>query len=169
MTDATFREIEPTRDAVAVSAFLRAHEWPFHGRRRLTPEQAQEMEFGPPTTRTFWIELDGVPVGLLRLQDLDDIGRGSPLFDLRIAPDFRGRGVGRRAVAWLAELVFREYPAAHRIEAATRFDNVAMRRVLERCGFQLEGRLREAWPTEDGQRMDTAIYGLLRSDVERAK
>ena len=62
-------------------------------------------------------------------------------------------------------MVFREYPDAHRIEATTRIDNVAMRKVLERCGFQLEGRLRETWPTESGERLDTALYGLLRRDV----
>jgi RimJ/RimL family protein N-acetyltransferase len=160
-----FREADVARELDELAAFLCRHEWPFHGRRRLTVEQARELPFGLPTTRTFWIDVDGGHVGLLRLQDVDDIGRGQPLFDLRLAPDFRGRGIGRRAVEWLIELVFREYPDAHRIEATTRFDNVAMRRVLEACGFQLEGRLRETWPDETGARFDTAIYGLLRRDV----
>jgi RimJ/RimL family protein N-acetyltransferase len=53
----------------------------------------------------------------------------------------------------------------HRIEANTRFDNYAMRRVLEINNFQLEGMARETWLSEDGSRRDTAIYGRLRSDA----
>ncbi len=162
-----FREAAASGEGEDLVAFLCAHEWPFHGTPRPTPEQARGMEFGLPAARTFWIDVGGAHAGLLRLTDVEDIGTGSPLIDVRLAPAFRGRGLGRRAVAWLAATVFREYPAAHRIEATTRIDNVAMRRVLERCGFRLEGRLRETWPVGEGARTDTAIYGLLRGDADR--
>ncbi len=163
-----FREIDATLESGELSAFLCAHEWPFHGRRRLTPALVGEMSFAPPSTRSFWIDVEGRHAGLLRVQDLEDIGPGSPILDLRIAPEFRGRGIGRRAVAFAVATVFREYPDAHRIEATTRAENLAMRRVLELCGFRQEGLLRETWRDETGVRWDTALYGLLRSDLAHA-
>jgi len=42
-------------------------------------------------------------------------------------------------------------------------DNTASIRLVEALGFQLEGRLREAWETHIGVR-DSLIYGLTRSD-----
>ena len=161
----TFREVDAASESGELTAFLCRHEWPFHGVPRLTPEQVREMSFSPPSTRTFWIDVEGEHAGLLRVQDLEDIGHGSPVFDIRVAPAFRGSGLGRLAVSWMTSMVFREYAGAHRIEATTRIDNAAMRKVLERCGFQLEGRLRESWPTDTGTWVDTAVYGLLRSEA----
>lgn len=163
------RESDVASELAEITEFLCAHEWPFHSMPRLGPGDVAEMSFAPPGTRTFWIDVerDGGSdhAGLLRLQDIDDIGDGCPIFDIRIAPPIRGFGVGRSAVAQLVALVFREYPAAHRLEATTRFDNAAMRRVLEHCGFTLEGRLRETWPAADGTRYDTVIYGILRREA----
>jgi RimJ/RimL family protein N-acetyltransferase len=100
----------------------------------------------------------------VRVFDLEDADEGSVLFDLRIATEFRGRGLGRATVAWIVKMLFAEYPSLHRIEAATRFDNHAMRRVLEANHFVLEGRPRQTWRSDSGVRYDTALYGRLRSD-----
>jgi RimJ/RimL family protein N-acetyltransferase len=158
------READAACEMERLVDFLCRHEWPFHGTCRLSAEQVRAMSFSPPTTRTFWIEVAGDQVGLVRVQDLDDIGSGSPILDVRLASEMRGRGIGRGAVERACALVFGEYPDAHRIEAATRVDNTAMRTVLTRCGFELEGRLRQAWPTERGAWTDAVVYGLLRSD-----
>jgi RimJ/RimL family protein N-acetyltransferase len=158
-------EIEAARDADAVAAFLAASEWPFHASRTLSMEAARRVSLGPATeVRAFWLEHNRTRAGLLRVMDLQDAVDGSVLFDLRIAEAFRGLGLGRAAVGWLVETLFREYPALHRIEAATRIDNVAMRRVLEINHFVLEGRLRQTWRSDNNTRHDTALYGRLRSD-----
>jgi RimJ/RimL family protein N-acetyltransferase len=158
-----FEEVGSTETA---AVFLSSHRWPFHGRSVLTLEQARQVKLAPAeSARAFWIRDQGRPVGLLRIFDLEDAEHGSVQFDLRIAEDARGRGVGSATVAWLIQMLFAEYPRLHRIEAATRFDNVAMRRVLERNHFALEGQLRETWRSEDGRRYDTALYGRLRSDA----
>ena len=39
-----------------------------------------------------------------------------------------------------------------------------MQRVLSGAGFTHEGRLRDAWRSDDGQWFDTMIYGMLRTD-----
>ena len=84
----TFREVDVSRESADLTAFLCRHEWPFHRARRLGAEQVQAMRFGLPTTRSFWVDVDvdvhAEHVGLLRVQDLDDIGDGSPVFDIRI-------------------------------------------------------------------------------------
>jgi RimJ/RimL family protein N-acetyltransferase len=60
--------------------------------------------------------------------------------------------------------LFTSYPDAHRIEANTRGDNAAMRRVLSAAGFTHEGTLRLAWRSEEGQWFDAMIYGMLRTE-----
>lgn len=160
-----FAEINAGLEADAVATFLVSSTWPFHALPVLTPAQAREIRLGPPSEiRSFWIFENRVPAGLIRVFDLEDAAHGSVLFDLRMADEFRGRGIGRAAVAWLVTTLFTEYPLLHRIEANTRFDNRAMRRVLETCGFVLEGMLRQTWRGADGTRHDTALYGRLRSD-----
>lgn len=161
----TFTEIDPLRDAEAAAGFLARNVWPFHRRSHLTIEQAREITLGPSDqVRAFWINENEAAVGVVRVFDLEDADNGSVLFDLRIAEECRGRGIGRVAVGWVVEMLFAEYARLHRIEGATRVDNQAMRRVLEVNKFMLEGQLRETWPSESGVRYDTALYGRLRSD-----
>lgn len=147
--------------------FLSRHTWPFHGRATLTFDEARQIKLGPSAeVRAFWICENDSPVGVVRVFDLADADEGSVAFDLRIAGECRGRGIGRAAIGWLINMLFAEYPLLHRIEASTRFDNHAMRRALEFNSFVLEGRLRQTWRCEEGIRHDTALYGRLRSDVQ---
>lgn len=160
----TFDPLRWPDDAEAVIDFLCAGEWPFHRSPHLTPEEATSVRVAGDDVVTFWIRLDGTTVGIVRVFDLDDISDGSPLFDVRIAESYRGQGIGGEAVRWLTDHLFTTYPALRRIEATTRHDNVAMQAVLDRCGFQLEGRMREAWPSDDGTRFDSLVYAILRRE-----
>jgi RimJ/RimL family protein N-acetyltransferase len=161
-----FAELDLERDSEGAASFLSQNTWPFHGRSTLTVEDARQIKLcAPDQVRSFWINENDSPVGLVRVFDLEDADHGSVLFDLRIAAESRGRGIGRIAVAWIVDMLFSEYPSLHRIEATTRFDNHAMRHVLELNRFVLEGRLRETWSSDDGTRYDTALYGRLRSDA----
>jgi RimJ/RimL family protein N-acetyltransferase len=162
----TLTEVAPEREAEEVAAFLSSHEWPFHSRSALTLATARTVPLGPRNeVRAFWIKEDGNAVGVVRALDLEDANDGSVSFDVRISTTRRGHGVGQRSIALLVELLFAEYPSLHRIEATTRIDNLAMRRVLEINRFVLEGRLRETWPSDSGIRYDSALYGLLRRDT----
>jgi RimJ/RimL family protein N-acetyltransferase len=162
-TSQTYAQVD-LADADEVVALLCGSEWPFHGTGRLTAEEAADVEFDGPATVSFWILDDGRRIGLIRVFDLDDLVNGSPLFDIRIATQHRGAGVGGQAVRWLTGHLFSTYPELHRIEATTRADNAAMQRALERAGWHREGQLREAWRSADGTRHDTLVYGTLRSD-----
>ena len=163
-----FERVDVPRDQDQLVEFLCRDEWPFHGRRQMTPDDVLAMDFSSPDVCSFWIVDSGQTVGLVRLLDLCDIGEGAPLFDLRIASRHRGCGVGRRATGWIADHLFASYPDLHRIEANTRGDNAAMQRLLSGAGFTHEGRLRNAWRSDDGQWFDTMIYGMLRTDWSSA-
>ena len=158
----TFKEITMPNQEAAL--FVSAYDWPFHTNPNPTEEQARNHLCEAPDARTFLIELDGVHIAMLRLLDLEDIGDGCPVFDLRVAATYRGRGFGKRIVSWMVQTMFDFYPELHRIEGHTRQDNLAMRSVLTHCGFKEEGQLRETWPIHMGKRLDTMIYGILRSE-----
>jgi RimJ/RimL family protein N-acetyltransferase len=92
----------------------------------------------------------GLPTGVFEI--------GIEVYD----PADRGNGIGRQALAqFLAHLFEEEH--AHRVQLTTDVDNVAMRRVAERLGFNEEGTLRGFMPTKEGPR-DYVMYGITRGD-----
>lgn len=142
-------------DAEAMSAFVSGEEWPFHVGGG-TPVYHDDED-----TRPFWVITGGERIGLVRLQDLGD---DTPMFDLRVRKAWRGRGVGKRAVAWLTGYLFTELPEINRIEGTTRVDNHAMRAVFRSCGYAKESHYRQAWPGRDGVLYDSIGYAILRGD-----
>jgi RimJ/RimL family protein N-acetyltransferase len=152
-------------DAQALAEFLASEEWPFHAGPRQTTARARERilsgEFDGDHDRTYWIVAAAARIGMVHIEDL---GNGSPLFDLRLRASHRGQGLGTAAVKWLTATVFDEFPDLNRLEATTRQDNVAMRRVLVKCGFTKEAHYRQEWPSENGLRYDSIGYGILRGD-----
>jgi RimJ/RimL family protein N-acetyltransferase len=152
-------------ESEALAEFLSSDSWPFH----VGPSQSRESamaridggEFDGNHDRTYWIVVDDARVGIVHIEDLGD---DTPLFDLRLRSSHRGRGLGTRAVKWLTTTLFNEFPDLNRIEATTRQDNLAMRRVLAKCHFAKEAHYRQAWPSASGWQHDSIGYGLLRND-----
>ena len=77
-------------------------------------------------------------------------------------PEDHGRGYGSDAVQLLTGWLF-ERARAERVQAGTAMTNLAMRRVLERLGFTLEGMMGGFMAGPTG-REDYALYGVTRSD-----
>jgi RimJ/RimL family protein N-acetyltransferase len=75
----------------------------------------------------------------------------------------RGKGYGRDAIDLVTRWVF-EAAGAERVQAGTDAKNAAMRAVLERIGFRLEGIARSYQPMGDGTRVDGAMYALVKAD-----
>lgn len=159
-----FEPLDWPGDAEAAVEFLTSSDWPFHGQPHLSHDEAAEIPLAGDDVVSFWAEVDGERIGLIRVFDLDDITDGSPLLDVRIAASHRGRGLGTAALAWVTDHLFTTHQALHRIEATTRHDNVPMQRAFARCGFRLEGQMIEAWTNADGSRADTWTYALLRRE-----
>jgi RimJ/RimL family protein N-acetyltransferase len=164
----SFQPLSLLAEREVLADFLSSHTWPFHSSSQLNREEIvqkiDEGAFSSTDTQTFWIINSDNHVGLIELFDLDDVEDGSPLFDLRIHPEFRGQGVGKQAVTWLTQYLFETYPVLGRIEGTTRADNVAMRKVFLGCSYVKEGHIRKSWAAEDGKKLDTVIYGILRED-----
>lgn len=76
-----------------------------------------------------------------------------------LSPDHWGRGYAGEAVAEIVRFGFAEL-GVHRITAWLVADNVASARVLEKNGFQLEGRLRDK-EMYKGRYWDVLVYARL--------
>jgi RimJ/RimL family protein N-acetyltransferase len=161
-------------DTAALAEFLSADEWPFHGTSRASRETVEGWlaagRFTGSGVRSFWIlagngddalALADKAVGIVTLRDLAD---PTAVFDLRLRSAYRGRGFGTAAVGWLTDYLFTEFPEMTRIEGHTRRDNVAMQRVMERCGYVREAHHRQAWPSSDGNVYDSFGYAIIRPD-----
>ena len=136
--DVTFTPLDPAgADRDALVALLTENAWPFHTRPRVTRPEAEKAVDGgaweDEDHRTFWIEHpEHGRVGVVRLEDLTD---PTPLFDLRVAERFRGRGLGAQILTALTRRVFETMPAVDRFEGQTREDNVPMLRTFRRAGW----------------------------------
>lgn len=78
-------------------------------------------------------------------------------------PRDRGHGYGAEAVELMTTWLF-ETGEAERVQAGTEVGNTAMRAVLERLGFQLEGVMRGYGAMSAGTRSDGAMYAVLKPD-----
>jgi len=149
--------------------WLSSNHLPYHGNPQLSREKVLEWteqgEFTGTNCQTFWIIANpDQRIGLIWLFDLDDIDDGVPMFDLRIQSEYRGRGIGKKALRWLTDYLFETWSELERIEGSTRVDNLAMRKVFLQCNYVKEGHFRKAWPTVDSRQLDSIHHGILRED-----
>jgi RimJ/RimL family protein N-acetyltransferase len=96
--------------------------------------------------------------------------RGQPLaqgtveIGMWVRADEAGRGLGTRVLRAMVDWADADWPI-HKLAWQCDSRNRASARVAEKCGFQLEGRLREHVPAVDGQgRRTTLLFGLVPSD-----
>ena len=153
-------------DRAALVDLLTGNHFPFH----VVPCPAREAveraidagRYDDDDHAGFWIDVTGHGrVGLAVLEDLTD---DAPLFDLRLAEAFRGRGLAAPVLRALTEHVFTTLPRVDRFEGQTREDNVAMRRTFRRCQFVKEAHYRDGWPVEGGAPVASVAYAILRRD-----
>jgi RimJ/RimL family protein N-acetyltransferase len=82
-----------------------------------------------------------------------------------ILPEARGRGFASEAAVLLVDNLFL-HEQVERIQAETHPENRASQRVLEKAGFQLEGRLRRTVFSR-GRWRDTLMVSHLREEWRR--
>ncbi|HKY35855.1 MAG TPA: GNAT family protein [Polyangiaceae bacterium] len=153
-------------DVTRLSKFLAGSDWPFHFERSVDDSwvraRIESGHFFGAEARSFWIRGEAAePLAFARVYDLSDV---TPLFDLRVAQAARKQGVGTQALRSLMAWLFAEYPATGRLGGYTRHDNVAMRRVFEKCGFRQEAHHRRAWRVDCSEPVDCVGYAILRSE-----
>ncbi len=75
---------------------------------------------------------------------------------------FAGRGLVTEAVQLLIDHLFGA-KKEHRIQLVIVPENLASRRIADKCGFVLEGTVRGAF-FNDGRNQDVLLYSLVRTD-----
>ena len=128
-----------------------AHEW-----LREAHKQDPEVSFAIATPE----ELIG-GIGLLLR---DDVFRRTAEVGYWLGEPFWGRGIATFALQAFTRWAFRELGFA-RIQAQVYEINPASRRVLEKAGFTLEGRLRKG-AIKNGQLMDLYLYAVLADELK---
>lgn len=112
-----------------------------------------------PTT-DFAIVVDGLAVGGVGLVLKDDVYRGTAEIGYWLGEEYWGRGIVTEVVQTMTAYAFEVFHL-HRIYAEVFEWNPASMRVLEKCGYQCEGRLRKS-VTKDGQTIDAFLYAVVR-------
>ena len=79
-----------------------------------------------------------------------------------LLPEFQKNGFMHEAMQAVIDFSF-EKLCVHRLSATVDPENMASSKVLEKCGFKLEGHLREHEIFE-GRYLDSLIYGLLNRE-----
>jgi RimJ/RimL family protein N-acetyltransferase len=123
----------------------------------------EELVREPPDDYVwFGIEYDAELVGYVELAELSRIRRRAALGFVVADRAVRRRGIGRNAVILLCDWAF-SIEDLERVYAEVLAFNVPSARLLERVGFQAEGRLRRH-EIHQGRREDVLVYGLLRDE-----
>lgn len=113
--------------------------------------------------RAYWIiEMDGAPVGLANLYDIDRRnGRCAWAYYLA-EPQVRGKGVGSFVEYLMIETVFGEF-GLHKLWCEVLASNEAVWKLHESFGFRQEARLRDH-VVKNGELQDVLGLGLLAAD-----
>jgi RimJ/RimL family protein N-acetyltransferase len=105
----------------------------------------------------------GQPAGSISLWGIHHRNRDA-LVSWWLGAGGRGRGHGLAALSVVARWGFEEL-GMERLGASIEEGNDASRRLAERRGFQLEGRLRSYQRLSDGTRVDCLSYSLLPGEL----
>lgn len=103
---------------------------------------------------------------LLAMGGLTNINKGVGKAELYIFvnPHLQRGGIGTQATKLLCKYGF-ETLELNKIYLETNEDNFAAQRVYEKCGFQLEGILRQEYKTIDGILKNRLYYGLIKGEL----
>lgn len=121
---------------------------------------ADAVKHDPP--QFFAIEFDGIPVGGGGIEPLEGTRSGVAILGYWLTEPYWGRGIATAALQLLVDRAFAD--GYRRLQAHVYAPNTASARVLEKCGFTLEARLRQSYLDRDGKPCDELIYGRLVAD-----
>jgi UDP-4-amino-4,6-dideoxy-N-acetyl-beta-L-altrosamine N-acetyltransferase len=122
----------------------------------------------PDPSRRYWIiEMDGTPVGLANLVDIDHGNRKASWAYYLADPAVRGKGVGAFVEVWVIDHAFREL-RLNKLCCEVLIENEAVWKMHEGFGFLREALYREhVW--KDGAPRDVVGLGLLARDWAKVR
>jgi RimJ/RimL family protein N-acetyltransferase len=108
----------------------------------------------------FCVEVDGVAVGGIGVHPGQDVHRHTATVGYWLGEQFWGRGIMTEVVTAVTDFCFASFPL-RRISAEVFSSNPASARVLEKAGFNFEGRLKNH-VLKDGKLLDTLLYARIK-------
>ena len=109
------------------------------------------------------LEKNSEPIGIISVREIDWISRNAQLTGIAIGdPNYRGKGYGTEALKLLLQHYFEDLNM-NRIWGYALSENKPSLRMLEKCGFKIEGELRNH-VFKYGQYKDVTIVGLCAKE-----
>lgn len=163
--DISFSKIK-VEEYESLKKWLCSDTWDYFEKSKFASEDLNESMFFNDQTKCFWvINKNREKVGLVKIYCLND---PTPLFDIRLKSEFRSLGFGEKTVTWIVDYIFTTTDKL-RIEAYTREDNLAMRKILLKNGFVKEAHHRKAWNSDSEILYDAVDYCILKDDWQDKK
>jgi len=119
-----------------------------------------ECVVGITPETSFAIAVDDEAVGGIGFTIQPDVAHRSAEIGYWLGEEFWGRGIATDALIAVTNYAFKNYDVC-RLYAHVFDWNPASARVLEKAGYEFEGRLRKS-VTKAGQTIDQLMYGLVR-------
>ncbi len=162
MTVADLEDIYEYASDREVVQYLR---WGPHPNRAFTLEYIEEVlsEYSNGKDGPWVIQLKDPAkvVGAIHAMDLDRTHNSAEIGYV-LSRCYWNRGIMTEALMTVIRYLFRKLEL-NRIQAFHKLENVASRRVLEKCGMKLEGILRE-YKYEKERYWDFGLYSMLRRE-----
>lgn len=108
---------------------------------------------------------DGKPIGSISYRNYDVVNKVVTLGIHIGEKEYWGKGFGTDAIKAFVKYLFTHLDI-NRIELDTFDDNIRAIKAYQKCGFKIEGVLREA-KLIDGKFHDVIMMGLIRKDFEK--
>jgi RimJ/RimL family protein N-acetyltransferase len=135
---------------------------------RYALEEQFEREARSDSIGRFMVETQNeIPIGLISFKSTSWQIRSVVIGIFLGEKEYWGHGYGTEAVRIFLHHLF-EQCNYRRVELETWTGNARAIRTYEKCGFQIEGRLRDGFYV-DGQYQDRIVMGILRNDYEQIK
>ncbi|KAI9667214.1 MAG: hypothetical protein M1821_000027 [Bathelium mastoideum] len=114
-------------------------------------------------TTDFVIAKDGALIGGIGLKPMTDIYAHIVGIGYWIGEEHWGRGIGKQVVKAFTTWALQEHPEVERVEAEVSAANIGSERVLLRCGYVCEAKLRKR-VCKHGVFSDVKIFAVLREE-----
>ena len=108
----------------------------------------------------------GKIVGVVQLKDIDFNARKRE-FGFFVDQDFERKGIATQSILSASDYCFNTLNL-NKVFMRIAEENTASRRVAEKCGFKVEGVLRNDFMTSEGKLIDIFYYGLLKDEFKGA-
>lgn len=119
-------------------------------------------QHGDAAKLNFAVVVRDEPIGGIGLERQSDVYRRTAEVGYWLAEPFWGKGYMTTALRLITSYAFDRFDF-ERLQACVFATNAASCRVLEKCGYELEGRLR-ASVFKDGRVLDSLLYARIRTE-----